>query len=131
MNKMNGYGEMTYFKNDGFYYGYWKDNKRKGFGVEYSPRKNGEDKIYVGFWEDSERYGYGKLFHKNEEENNIMALWKKNKIIKTFRKNEDFFQMISQSGFGNYLFFFKQTFDDHIRIINNIRSDNENKEDEY
>ena len=27
MNEMNGYGEMAYIKNNGFYYGYWKDNK--------------------------------------------------------------------------------------------------------
>ena len=134
MNKMNGYGEMTYFKNNGFYYGYWKENKRKGFGVEYSPRKKGENKIYVGFWENNDRYGYGILYTKNEEkeeEFNIMALWKNNKIIKTFRNKENFFQIINQSGFGNYLFFFNKTFDEHVKIINNIREDNEKEEDDY
>ena len=130
MNKMNGYGEMTYFKNNGFYYGYWKDNKKKGFGVEYSPRKGGENKIYVGFWENNERYGYGILFHKNDEEYNIMALWKNNKIIRTFRAKEEFFQSIEQAGFDKYLFFFEKNFEDNIRIINNIKEDDEKEEDE-
>lgn len=128
MNKMNGYGEMVYLKNKGFFYGYWKDNKKNGFGVEFSPRENGEDKIYAGFFKDNERFGYGILFHKNEDEENIMALWKKNKIIKSFRNVEDFFKVISQNGFDNYLFFFKRSFGEHIRIINNIKNDKEENE---
>ena len=128
MNKMNGYGEMLYLKNNGFYYGYWKDNKKNGFGVELSTRKNGEDKVYVGFWKDNDRYGYGILFHKNEDEKNIMALWKNNKIIRSFRIEKDFLNNVIQNGFENYLFFFQRTFDEHIRIINNLKNDNEDNE---
>ena len=132
MNEMNGYGEMIYFKNKSFYYGYWKDNKRNGFGVEYSQREKEKDKIYVGFWKDDKRYGYGILYHKNEEEKNIMAIWKNNKISKTFRTEEDFNQNIFQTGFDNYLSFFKKNFDEHFRIINNIKNDDVKKEeDEY
>jgi hypothetical protein len=125
MNEMNGYGEMAHIKNNGFYYGYWKDNKKNGFGVEYSPRKNGEDKIYAGFWKNNERYGYGILFHKINEEKNIIALWKKNKVIKSFRNEDEFFINMKQNGFDNYNFFFKRTFDEHIKIINNLKNDNE------
>jgi hypothetical protein len=123
MNQMNGYGEMTYIKNKGFYYGYWKDNKKNGFGVELSPRKNNEDKIYIGFWKDNERYGYGILLHKNNDEKNIMALWKNNKVSKTYKTIEEFWNNIIQTGFGNYLFFFQKTFDEHIKIINNIKNE--------
>jgi hypothetical protein len=120
---------MSYFHNNSFYYGYWKDNKKNGFGIELSPRKKGEDKIYAGFWKDNERYGYGILFHKNEDEKDIMALWKNNKIIKSFTNEEEFFNNITQNGFGNYLFFFQKTFDEHIKIINNIKNDNENDDE--
>ena len=123
MNEMNGYGEMDYFHNKGFYYGYWKDNKKNGFGVELSPRKKGEEKIYAGFWKDNERYGYGILFHKIEEEKNILALWKNNKIIKSFKNKEEFFNNIKKNGFDNYLFFLQRTFDEHIKIINNLKND--------
>ena len=130
MNRMNGYGEMLYFHNNSFYYGYWKDNKKNGFGVELSPRKKGEDKIYAGFWKDNERYGYGILLHKNEDEKDIMALWKNNKIIKSFINEDEFFNNIAKSGFDNYLFFFQKTFDEHIKIINNIKKDNKTDDDE-
>ena len=129
MGEMNGYGEMLYLKNDGFYYGYWKDNKKNDFGVEYSPRKNGKDKIYSGFWKDNERHGYGILLNKNKEEKNIMALWKANKLIKEFKTEQEFLQNITQNGFDKYLFFFRRSFDEHMKIIKNIKNDNDNEED--
>ena len=129
MGEMNGYGEMLYLKNDGFYYGYWKDNKKNDFGVEYSPRKNGKDKIYSGFWKDNERHGYGILLNKNKEEKNIMAVWKGNKVIKIFNTELEFIQNITKNGFDKYLFFFKRSFDEHIKIIKNIKNDNDNEEE--
>ena len=118
MGEMNGYGEMLNLKNDAFYYGYWKDNKKNDFGVEFSPRKNDKDKIYSGFWKDNERHGYGILLNKNKEEKNIMAVWKGNKVIKIFNTEQEFIQNITQNGFDKYLFFFKRSFDEHIKIIN-------------
>ena len=129
MGEMNGYGEMLNLKNDGFYYGYWKDNKKNDFGVEYSPRKNGKDKIYSGFWKENERYGYGILLHKNKEEKNIMAVWKANKLIKEFKTEQEFLQNITQNGFDKYLFFFRRSFDEHMKIIKNIKNDNDKEED--
>jgi len=129
MGEMNGYGEMLYLKNDGFYYGYWKDNKKNDFGVEYSPRKNGKDKIYSGFWKDNERHGYGILLNKNKEEKNIMAVWKGNKVIKIFNTELEFIQNITKNGFDKYLFFFKRSFDEHIKNIKNIKNDNDNEEE--
>ena len=129
MGEMNGYGEMLNLKNEGFYYGYWKDNKKNDFGVEYSPRKNGKDKIYSGFWKENERYGYGILLHKNKEEKNIMALWKENKLIKEFKTEQEFLQNITQNGFDKYLFFFRLSFDEHMKIIKNIKNDNDNEEE--
>ena len=124
MNSMNGYGEMTYLNNNSFFYGFWKDNNKNGFGVEYSPRKDGRDKIYSGFWENNERHGYGVLLNKKEDENNknILAVWKKNKICKQFYTLDEFCQSIKQSGFENFLFFFERTFDEHISIIRNINN---------
>ena len=130
MGEMNGYGEMLNLKNDGFYYGYWKDNKKNDFGVEFSPRKNGKDKIYSGFWKDNERYGYGILLHKNKEEKNIMAVWKENKVVKVFNTEQEFIQNITQNGFDKYLFFFKRSFEEHIKIIKNIKNDNDNDMEE-
>ena len=130
MGEMNGYGEMLNLKNDGFYYGYWKDNKKNDFGVEYSPRKNGKDKIYSGFWKDNERHGYGILLNKNKEEKNIMAVWKGNKVIKIFNTELEFIQNITKNGFDKYLFFFKRSFDEHIKIIKNIKNDNDNDTEE-
>ena len=130
MNEMNGYGEMLYLKNEGFYYGYWKDNKKDDFGVEFSPRKNGKDKIYSGFWKNNERNGYGILMHKNKDEKNIMALWKNNKIIKEYKNEQEFFKIIRQNGFDKYLFFFSKNFEEHIKIIKNLKNDDDNNEDE-
>ena len=122
MNSLNGYGEMTNFKTNNFYYGFWKENKKNGFGVEYSPRKEEGDKIYAGFWEKSDRHGYGILLNRKEDENNIYAVWKKNKISKQFFVYEEFSQSVKQSGFERYLFFFDRTFDEHISIIKNINN---------
>ena len=130
MGEMNGYGEMLNLKNEAFYYGYWKDNKKNDFGVEFSPRKNGKDKIYSGFWKDNERHGYGILLNKNKEEKNIMAVWKGNKVIKIFNTEQEFIQNITQNGFDKYLFFFKRSFDEHIKIIKNIKNDNDNDTEE-
>lgn len=130
MGEMNGYGEMLNLKNEAFYYGYWKDNKKNDFGVEFSPRKNDKDKIYSGFWKDNERHGYGILLNKNKEEKNIMAVWKGNKVIKIFNTEQEFIQNITQNGFDKYLFFFKRSFDEHIKIIKNIKNDNDNDTEE-
>ena len=130
MGEMNGYGEMLNLKNDAFYYGYWKDNKKNDFGVEFSPRKNDKDKLYSGFWKDNERHGYGILLNKNKEEKNIMAVWKGNKVIKIFNTEQEFIQNITQNGFDKYLFFFKRSFDEHIKIIKNIKNDNDNDTEE-
>ena len=130
MGEMNGYGEMLNLKNDAFYYGYWKDNKKNDFGVEFSPRKNDKDKIYSGFWKDNERHGYGILLNKNKEEKNIMAVWKGNKVIKIFNTEQEFIQNITQNGFDKYLFFFKRSFDEHIKIIKNVKNDNDNDTEE-
>ena len=130
MGEMNGYGEMLNLKNEAFYYGYWKDNKKNDFGVEFSPRKNDKDKIYSGFWKDNERHGYGILLNKNKEEKNIMAVWKGNKVIKIFNTEQEFIQNITQNGFDKYLFFFFFFFDEHIKIIKNIKNDNDNDTEE-
>ena len=130
MGEMNGYGEMLNLKNDAFYYGYWKDNKKNDFGVEFSPRKNDKDKIYSGFWKDNERHGYGILLNKNKEEKNIMAVWKGNKVIKIFNTEQEFIQNITQNGFDKYLFFFKRSFDEHIKIIKDLKNDNDNDTEE-
>ena len=122
MNSLNGYGEMTNYKNKSFYYGFWLKNKKNGFGVELSPRNDGGDKIYVGFWENDVRYGYGILLNKKEDEKNIYAIWKNNKINKEFFEFEEFGQSVVQSGFEKYLFFFERTFDEHISIIKNINN---------
>lgn len=117
MNSFNGYGEMTNFKNRDFYYGFWKENKKNGFGVELSPRKNNEDKIYCGFWDKNDRHGYGILLNKNNTKKNIYAVWKKNKIYRQFYILEEFYQSIRNSGFEKYLFFFERNFIEHISII--------------
>ena len=130
MGEMNGYGEMLNLKNDAFYYGYWKDNKKNDFGVEFSPRKNDKDKIYSGFWKDNERHGYGILLNKNKEEKNIMAVWGGGEVIKIFNTEQEFIQNITQNGFDKYLFFFKRSFDEHIKIIKNIKNDNDNDTEE-
>ena len=124
MNSLNGYGEMYNLINNSFFYGFWKENKKNGFGVEYSPRKDGADKIYAGFWDKNERYGFGILLNRKEDENNrnIIAVWKKNKIRKQFYVYEEFCQSVIQTGFREYLFFFERSFDEHISIIKNINN---------
>ena len=122
MNSLNGYGEMTNYKNNSFYYGFWKENKRNGFGVELSPRKDEGDKIYSGFWEKNDRHGYGILLNKNNKERDIYAVWKRNKISKQFYTLDEFIQSLKQIGLEKYLFFFERKFDEHMIIINNINT---------
>ena len=126
MNSLNGYGEMENLKNKSFYYGFWKENKKNGFGVELSPRKDDGDKIYSGFWDKNDRHGYGILLNKKNIDKNIFAVWKKNKISKQFYSLEEFIESIKQLGLERYLFFFERTFDEHLSIIKNI-----NKHEDY
>jgi hypothetical protein len=59
-----------------------------------------------------------------------MAVWKGNKVIKIFNTEQEFIQNITQNGFDKYLFFFKRSFDEHIKIIKNIKNDNDNDTEE-
>ena len=68
--------------------------------------------------------------HKNKDEKNIMALWKNNKIIKEYKNEQEFFKTIKQNGFDKYLFFFSKNFEEHIKIIKNLKNDDDNNEEE-
>jgi len=53
-NKRNGYGTLT-FPDGSSYVGDWKDDQKNGEGTYTSP----DDSIYVGYWKDNKRNGYG------------------------------------------------------------------------
>jgi hypothetical protein len=53
---MDGYGETT--TQDGKkHFGYYKSNKKNGFGIVYWPKEN---KIFLGFWVDGKQESIGK-----------------------------------------------------------------------
>ena len=117
LNKRNGYGELTKYKNGTFFFGYWNNNKKKGFGVEFSPRANGNNKIYAGFWNGKYRHGFGIILNKIKENENTYGLWKDNKNIKSFKNFAEFKNKISSSGFSNYIPFFIKSYNDYEQII--------------
>ena len=81
---MNGYGE--FFWNDGKkYFGFYKEDKREGFGLHYQPNKY----IFAGFWNNGQKNGLGKYIKGKSIK---YGIWKNGKKEKLFEDNEDFYK---------------------------------------
>lgn len=59
---MNGYGEF-YWKDGKKYIGYYKNDKKEGFGVHFWTNP---DRMYIGFWKDGKQDGVGKFIKHNK-----------------------------------------------------------------
>ena len=57
------------------YFGFYKNDKREGFGMYYVPENN----FFVGFWKNGKQEGYGKLIQNNKIK---YGFWIKGKIDK-------------------------------------------------
>ena len=44
------------------YCGFYKNGKKNGFGIYYSPK----GKLYIGFWKNGKQDGYGKYISKSK-----------------------------------------------------------------
>ena len=64
------------------YYGFYKEDKREGFGIYYIP----ENKFYVGFWKEGKQEGYGKYIN-----NNVIkyGIWDKGKFGKKYENMDE------------------------------------------
>lgn len=78
-NVIEGYGEI-YYIDDKIYKGFFKNNKKHGFGVFYW--KN-NDKVYLGFWKDGKQSNLGKYMTKH------ICSWNEYNDGKKIRKFKD------------------------------------------
>ena len=84
MNVIEGYGELKNNRKKFFYFGFFKNNKRNGFGVQIETFK--EDKtIFVGFWENNKIKGYGKIMHNTGKE--IFGFFNNNNLAQRLEPN--------------------------------------------
>ena len=111
---------MIKYKNGTFYFGFSNDNKKKGFGVEFSPWNKGNNKIYIGFWNGNIRHGFGILLNKDKNKDNIYGLWKNNENIKKFKSLLEFLKKIESSGFSSYAPFFNKKYEEYEEIIKSM-----------
>lgn len=56
MNTMSGYGEF-YWKDGKKYKGFYKNDKKEGFGVYFWAEPN---RIYIGYWKNGKQDGLGR-----------------------------------------------------------------------
>ena len=90
---------MIKYKNGTFYFGFSNDNKKNGFGVEFSPRNKGNNKIYIGLWNEDIRHEFGILLNKDKNKDNIYGLWKNNENIKKFKGLLEFLKKLNHQDF--------------------------------
>ena len=114
-NKREGYGELIKYNNGTFYFGYWSNNKRKGFGIEFSHRTNENSKIYIGYWNRDYRHGFGMVLNKNYK--SIYGVWKKNKCKNVFKSKEEFDNKKKNYIDVCWMTFFNKTFEEYEEII--------------
>ncbi|CRH00518.1 conserved Plasmodium protein, unknown function [Plasmodium relictum] len=85
-NKRNGYGVLKFLNEEKklIYKGYWKNNKRNFYGIQYYNNNS----IYIGFWEENNKCGFGKMIwfvNLKKDKNKYVSIYeniKKNEILK-------------------------------------------------
>jgi hypothetical protein len=82
-NLRSGLGEIIYDNKK--YFGYFKNDKKNGFGIMYWINSN---KAFIGFWRDGKQIGIGKCFLGEKIK---FGFWNENN--KVFYFNEDYFNI--------------------------------------
>ena len=82
-NLRSGLGEIIYDNKK--YFGYFKNDKKNGFGIMYWMNSN---KAFIGFWRDGKQIGIGKCFLNDKIK---YGFWNENN--KVFYFNEEYFNI--------------------------------------
>ena len=101
-NLREGLGEEI--GNDKKYFGYFKNDKKNGFGIMYWINSN---KAYIGFWKDGKQIGIGKCLIDNKVKygffnDNEKVFWIKEQNLITYLKYWNL-----QDIYSKYDYFFK------------------------
>ncbi len=109
------------YEDKSIYIGFWINNKKIGFGIEYLFDKK---LIFLGFWKDNKKCGYGKLMSQSENDGKIVfGFWKDNNLKIIIEKN-DFINKLINCGFDSYLNYFNKTYEEveknGLFILNSI-----------
>lgn len=83
----NDFG-VNFYNNGDAYLGYWKENKRTGYGVYVHAAESNEIKIHSGYWNEGVRVKNG------------IHLWKKSSDLKKSLKKENFDAVIGDFSEG-------------------------------
>ena len=106
-NLREGLGEEI--SEDKKYFGYFKNDKRNGFGIMYWLNSN---KAYIGFWKDGKQIGIGKCLIENKVKYGFFN--ENGKII--WIKEQNFIPYIKywnlENIYSKYEYFFKFKLDD-------------------
>ena len=108
---------------------------RDGFGINYF---KDEDMLYIGFWKNNKRSGFGKIFNGNkmkyglwpeQNEENKKTQWFKNEkdAIEHLKKNDlyykyqKYFEINKDEIIKSYEDFFKDDFIEPCTLSDNLR----------
>ena len=79
------------------YIGYYKNDKKDGFGIYYSP----EGIIFIGNWKKGKQDGFGKYINKNKIK---YGIWNFGKNIKKYQNENDFYNDLKINNIKDTIF---------------------------
>ena len=97
-NHLDGYGEMNWVDGNK-YYGFYKNDKKHGFGMYYSS----DNKYFIGFWKNGKQDGFGKYIQNDKIR---YSFWKNGKIDKKYENidENEFFKNLENNKI-NFIYF--------------------------
>ena len=111
---MNGYGEFR-MAEDKKYIGFYKEDKREGFGIYYWPN-NG---IFIGLWKEGKQNGVGKYIKDDLVK---YGIWKSGKKEKFFENEDEFLNSLDSKN-KKYISFFQSDINKikkYLDLVDNI-----------
>ena len=102
---MNGIGELRWNNEGKKYLGFFKDDKRNGFGIFVLKKPF---KIFIGFWLNGKMNGVVKFMDSRKEK---YGIWKNNKLIKWFKNKEEIYQYIEPE-YNKFCKYFEKSLDE-------------------
>ena len=112
---MDGFGQFI-FPNIKSYIGFFKKDKKNGFGIVYW---NDKEKCFIGFWKNNKQNGFGKFISQGKIR---FGTWKEGKKDLKFNNFEEFSFQLNQDE-KKFIEFFKFDYIQIGNLVSQIRED--------
>ena len=112
---MDGIGQFI-FPNIKSYIGFFKKDKKNGFGIVYW---NDKEKCFIGFWKNNKQNGFGKFISQGKIR---FGTWKEGKKDLKFNNFEEFSFQLNQDE-KKFIEFFKFDYIQIGNLVSQIRED--------